>query len=96
MMTFKSPWTWLLATVSLLCAWLPLMPSVVAFFDFPQWLGTLDSRLLLLLWRSIWMSSAAAIGSLILGWPLGLFLGRYRFPLRSTYLLFLPLSLMLP
>jgi ABC-type Fe3+ transport system permease subunit len=96
MMTFKSPWVWLLAIVSLLCAWLPLIPSVVAFFDFPQWLGTLDSRLLLLLWRSIWMSSAAAIGSLILGWPLGLFLGRYRFPLRSTYLLFLPLSLMLP
>jgi len=95
-MTLKSPSFVLLAAVSLLCAWLPLSPSIVAFFDFPQWLGTLDSRILGLLWRSIWMSSIAAIGSLILGWPLGLFLARFRFFGRSTYLLFLPLSLMLP
>jgi ABC-type Fe3+ transport system permease subunit len=94
--SIKSSWFALLLLVSLVCAWLPLAPSIIAFFDFPQWLGSLDSRVLLLLWRSIWMSSAAAIISLAIGWPLGIILGRFRFIGSSTYLLLLPLSLMLP
>ncbi|MBC8370299.1 MAG: hypothetical protein H8E25_09880 [Planctomycetes bacterium] len=95
-MSIKSPWFALLFLVSLSCAWLPLAPSISAFFDFPHWISTLDNRVLLLLWRSIWMSSAAAIGCLAIGWPLGIFLGRFRFASSSFCLLFLPLSLLLP
>jgi ABC-type Fe3+ transport system permease subunit len=95
-MSFKSAWVALLLLVSIVCAWLPLAPSILAFFDFPQWLGSLDNRVLLLLWRSIWTSLAAGGGALLLGWPLGIILARFDFSGSSFFKLILPLSLLLP
>ncbi|MDP6963934.1 MAG: hypothetical protein QGF46_07195, partial [Planctomycetota bacterium] len=42
------------------------------------------------------MSSAAALASLLLGWPLGIILGRYSFTGSNFFNLVLPLSLLMP
>ncbi len=56
----------------------------------------LDARTGLLLWRSLWMASAAGLFAIALGWPYAIFACRFQFPGASLFRMLMPLPLLLP
>lgn len=56
----------------------------------------LDSRTSMLLWRSVWMSSAAGLVAILLGAPYALMAFRCKVPGAALFRLLLPLPLLLP
>lgn len=90
------PW-WLLALLaSLVAAWIPLAPILAPLVRFDRLGEMLDQRTALLLWRSIWMSTAAGACAILFGWPYALMACRLRFPGSGIFRLLMPLPLLLP
>ena len=95
-MNRKHPWLFVLIAVNFLCAWLPLIPSLFAFNELEVFLKEFDGRSAKLLWRSIWIASSTSILSLLIGWPLGIMLGRFEFMGRTLLKTILPLACLMP
>ncbi|MHC4824184.1 MAG: ABC transporter permease [Planctomycetota bacterium] len=81
---------------SLIAAWIPLAPVLAPLVRFDRLADMLDSRTALLLWRSIWMSTAAAVCAILLGWPYAVMACRLKFPGAGIFRLLMPLPLLLP
>jgi iron(III) transport system permease protein len=92
------PWPLrLLATVvTLIAAWLPLMPVLAPLINLPKLADVLDARTAGLLWQSLWMSAGSAIGAILLGGSFALLTVPFVFPGSGFLKLCLPLPLFLP
>lgn len=90
------PWWALALLLSLLAAWIPLAPILAPLVRVDRLAEMLDSRTALLLWRSIWMSTAAGLVALLIGWPYAVIACRLRFPGAGIFKLLMPLPLLLP
>lgn len=92
------PWPLrLLATVvTLIAAWLPLLPVMAPLVDLPELGKVLDARTAGLLWQSLWMSATSALGAILLGGSFALLTVPFQFPGSAILKLCLPLPLFLP
>jgi len=90
------PFWGLALLASLLAAWIPLAPILAPLVRLDRLATMLDGRTAILLWRSIWMSSAAGLCAFLLGWPYALMAFRLRFPGSRVFQLLMPLPLLLP
>ena len=90
------PWWGLALLLSLATAWIPLAPVLAPLLHFDLLASMLDSRSGILLWRSLWMSTAAGLFAMLLGWPYAMLAVRLRFPGAGVLRLLMPLPLLLP
>lgn len=88
-------WTLALLT-TMVAAWIPLAPVLAPLVDFERFTAMLDGRTALLLWRSVWMSTAAGLLAIVIGWPYALIAFRTRVPGSGLFRVLLPLPLLLP
>ena len=90
------PWWSLALIVTLLAAWVPLLPILEPLVRFDRLATMLDSRTSGLLWRSTWISSMAAMLAMLIGWPYALICTRFKFPGAGIFRLLMPLPLLMP
>lgn len=90
------PWWSLAVGVTLLAAWLPLLPILEPLLRFDRLAHMLDARTAALLWRSTWISGLAALLAIVLGWPYALLCTRFQFPGAGLFRLLMPLPILLP
>ena len=72
------------------------MPSFFAFDEISTLFKEFDSRSVSLLWRSIWIATSTSILSLLIGWPLGIMIGRFQFAGKELLKTLLPLACLIP
>lgn len=90
------PWWGLALLASLIAAWVPMAPILAPLVDFERLGQMLDARTAMLLWRSVWMSSAAGLLAILIGAPYALMAFRLKAPGTALFRLLLPLPLLLP
>ena len=84
------------AIITLIAAWLHLIPVLAPLFSFQAFQDLADPRLQSLLGRTLWLSFCAASLSALLGIPAAILSHRIRLPFASLAVLLLPLPLLLP
>lgn len=91
-----APWILGAVVVTALAGWLPLWPSLAPLFTLDGFRELGDARLQRVLWRTSWISAAAAAVAVLLGGSLALLATRVRVPGARVLELLLPLPLFLP
>ncbi|MDP7062072.1 MAG: ABC transporter permease subunit [Planctomycetota bacterium] len=90
------PWWGLAILVTLLAAWIPLLPLLEPLVRFDRLSTMLDTRTSGLLWRSVWISTLSALLAIAIGWPYALLSTRWKFPGAGLFRLLMPLPLLMP